>query len=97
MKKVMKKVITILCICLLLTGCEEASENNEGNNQQKESKQKKSEFVTIEDGWDYRVVYNRDTKVMYVMSNGTHNHGTFTLLVNEDGTPMVYEGSEGEE
>jgi ABC-type enterochelin transport system substrate-binding protein len=97
MKKVMKKVITILCICLLLTGCGEASENNEGNNQQKESKQKKSEFVTIENGWDYKVVYQRDTKVMYVVSWGSYNIGTFTLLVNADGTPMVYEESEGEE
>jgi PBP1b-binding outer membrane lipoprotein LpoB len=94
MKKVMKKVITILCICLLLAGCKETSENNEGNNQQKESKQKKSEFVTIENGWDYKVVYHKDTKVMYVMSNGGYNDGTFTLLVNADGTPMVYTESE---
>jgi protein involved in sex pheromone biosynthesis len=94
MKKAIKKVITILCICLLLTGCGEASENNEGNNQQKESKQKKSEFVTIENGWDYKVVYQRDTKVMYVVSWGSYNIGTFTLLVNADGTPMVYTESE---
>ena len=93
----MKRIIAILCACLLLTGCGEEQSNQEGNNQQKESKQKKSEFVTIEDEWDYRVVYHRDTKVMYVMSDGTYNHGTFTLLVNADGTPMVYEESEGKE
>jgi protein involved in sex pheromone biosynthesis len=94
MKKVIKKLITILCICLLLTGCGETSENNEGNNQQKESKQKKSEFVTVENGWNYKVVYHRDSKVMYVVSWGSYNIGTFTLLVNADGTPMVYEESE---
>ena len=90
----MKKVITILCICLLLTGCDEATESTEGNNQQKESKQKKSEFVTIEREWYYDIVYHRDTKVMYVVSTGTNNQGTFTLLVNADGTPMVYTESE---
>ena len=90
----MKKVITILCICLLLTGCDEATESTEGNNQQKESKQKKSEFVTVETGWVYKVVYNRDTKVMYAVSYGPNNQGTFTLLVNADGSPMVYEESE---
>ena len=90
----MKKVITILCICLLLTGCDEATESTEGNNQQKESKQKKSEFVTIEREWYYDIVYHRDTKVMYVVSTGANNQGTFTLLVNADGSPMVYEESE---
>lgn len=94
MKKVMKKVITILCICLLLTGCKETSESNKGNNQQKENKQKKSEFVTIEDKWDYKIVYHKDTKVMYAVSWGSYNIGTFTLLVNADGSPMLYEGSE---
>ena len=87
----MKKVILILCACLLLTGCEE------GNNQQKESKQKESEFITIETSWTYKVVYNRYTKVMYAVSDGPENQGTFTLLVNADGTPMVYEESEAKE
>ena len=95
MTKVMKKVITILCICLLLTGCGEATESTEEST--KESKQKKSEFITIEDEWNYKVVYHRDSKVMYVVSRGSYNQGTFTLLVNADGTPMVYEESEGEQ
>ena len=93
----MKRIIAILCACLLFTGCGEEQSNQEGNNQQKESKQKKSEFVTIEDEWNYKVVYHRDSKVMYVVSWGSYNIGTFTLLVNADGTPMVYEESEVEE
>ena len=39
----------------------------------------------------YDVVYQKDTKVMYVVSRGTYNQGTFTMLVNPDGSPMLYE------
>ena len=81
----MKKVITILCICLLLTGCSKTSESD-GNT-----------FVTIEDNWGYKIVYHRDTKVMYTISWDTNNRGDFTLLVNADGTPMVYDESEVKE
>lgn len=42
----------------------------------------------------YDVVYHRDTKVMYVISRGQYNSGQFTLLVNADGSPMLYKESE---
>lgn len=35
-----------------------------------------------------------NTKVMYAISDGAHNYGNFTLLVNADGTPMLYEGGD---
>lgn len=40
----------------------------------------------------YCVGYDRDTGVMYCMSNGYHSSGTLTMLVNADGTPKVWEG-----
>lgn len=53
-----------------------------------------SMFVEVEDGDYYRVVYHKETKVMYVMSDGNYNRGNFTLLVDENGDPLLYEGEE---
>ena len=79
----MKKIIAVLlCVCLLLTGC--GVVNRVTN----------SMFITVESGLDYKVVYHRDTKVMYAVSEGSSNIGTFTLLVNPDGSPMLYKESE---
>ena len=51
-----------------------------------------SMFISIEKGDSYRVVYQKETKVMYVVSDGGYNRGTFTLLIDENGDPMLYEG-----
>lgn len=47
-------------------------------------------FVEVTDDW--MVVYHRETKVMYAVSVGSHNRGRFTVLVNPDGTPLLYRG-----
>ena len=52
----------------------------------------KSMFVSVEDTGIWAVVYHRETKVMYAVSRGSYNNGTMTLLVNADGTPMIYKG-----
>lgn len=94
----MKKAILILCACLLLTGCGEASESNGTTESSEETKEAEytNMFVTVESNWYYKIVYHRDTKVMYTISRGNNNQGNFTLLVNADGSPMLYE-SEVEE
>lgn len=55
---------------------------------------KHSMFVRVEqvDGW--RIVYHKETKVMYAVSDGYDNRGTFTLLVDENGNPMLYKEEE---
>ena len=79
-------LVMILISCMaLMVGCGKRT-----NSQSKEENM----FVCIQkaDGFDsYDVVYHRDTKVMYAVSHGAYNIGTFTLLVNPDGTPMLYE------
>jgi hypothetical protein len=90
MKKTWIIVITILVVGILmfsLTACaivETESNSNAGT----------SMFVQVEETSYWRVVYHKDTKVMYTVSVGGYNGGNFTLLVNADGTPMLWEDTE---
>lgn len=49
-----------------------------------------STFIEVETYDSFDVVYDKDTKVMYVISSGTYNRGNFTMLVNADGTPKLW-------
>ena len=83
----MKKVIAILITLVMLTlcGCEGKTVNSEGL-------QGESMFVRVEVTNIFSVVYHRDTKVMYAISRCGYNSGNFCLLVNPDGTPMLWKG-----
>ena len=48
-----------------------------------------SRFVMVENGFNTNVVYDRYTKVMYVQSGKF-----FTMLVDADGKPLLYENKE---
>lgn len=92
MKKKTKRILAgiaafliILSILLTFTGC--ASNPSESVAVEDAP----SMFVTVERAGSWLVVYHRDTKVMYTVSFAPYNCGTFTLLVNADGTPMLWE------
>lgn len=50
-------------------------------------------FHVLEEAYYYKIVYHDKTKVIYAISDGAYNRGNFTMLVNPDGTPMIYEGN----
>ena len=81
----MKRIIGIVVLCIvcatLLIGC--CSSPAEGANDEM--------FVKIYNDHNYDIVYHKDTKVMYAISRGNYNQGTFTLLVNALGHPLLYE------
>ena len=86
----MKRLLIVLmlfalCACLFV-GCGVSVETESG-------KSDTSMFVVVEKtdcGW--WVVYHKDTKVMYVISAGPYNCGVFTVMLNPDGSPMIWEG-----
>lgn len=83
-----RKIIAIvLLMVLLLAGCSGTYVEREGENSDTEI----SMFVLVEETGLWRVVYHRETKVMYAVSANSYNFGNFTLLVNADGSPMLWE------
>lgn len=85
----MKKIIIILTaifLTFILTGCP-----MEITNKAAASSTHRMVIVEKMPG-DWNIVYDEKTKVMYAVSNGYYNNGNFTLLVNADGTPLLYEG-----
>ena len=53
-----------------------------------------SRFQVIEDTYDWSIVADRETKVMYAVSTGVYNRGAFTLLVDAEGKPLLWKDGE---
>ncbi len=51
-------------------------------------------FITISREEYFYIVYDTTTKVEYTISDGSYNRGTFTLLVDAEGKPLLYTGEE---
>lgn len=87
----MKRIILIctLVLCLLLCSCGATTVLDEKDIK---AESNLSMFIKVETTEHWIVVYHKDTKVMYVVSNDAYIQGIFTMLVNADGTPMVYGG-----
>lgn len=54
-------------------------------------KGKDSRMVIVEDTSTYYIVYDKETKVMYAVSDGAYTYGIFTLLVDANGNPLLYD------
>lgn len=80
----MKKLIVVLVI--LLASCIGRPEYTD------DATTKQSRFVVVECVYDWMVVYDKETLVMYAVSNEPRNSGVFTLLVDEDGKPLLWKG-----
>ena len=86
-------IITIMCVCLLLTGCVTEYEDAEDI-----LKTTGGYFTLIKEWRDgagsiYKITYANDTKVKYLFWNSGYKGG-ITPLYNADGSLQVYKESE---
>ncbi len=84
----MKRLIPIILAVILLTSCTQNSLTEIENRSANESM-----FVLVESTPQWDVVYHKETKVMYAVSSYGDATGVFTLLVDRDGTPLLYKGN----
>ena len=90
MRKRLLTAILTAAICFGMIGCS-PGHSVEGLDSASKEKTASSMFVAIEyNSLNGVVCYQKDTKVMYWVSRGTSSYGNLTMLVNPDGSPMVY-------
>lgn len=81
----------ILLIIVLLCSC--STPMQELGDQTKEP----TTFMVAERYEDFRILVDTRTGVMYAESYAPYNQGTFTLLVNADGSHRLYPGFDARE
>lgn len=81
----MKKVIAIILVALMLTGCGSSSMSGEME------KANSARFVKVIDCGKFDVYVDTATDVMYAVSSVAYNCGTVTLLVDREGKPLIWE------
>lgn len=78
-----KLLAILLVLCLVFSSC--------GAKVEQESTDNTSMFVVVETTDYWKIVYHKETKIMYAVSYNAYNRGNFTVLVNANGTPMIWE------
>ena len=88
MKNLFIKSLAILIICLSIVFCccKQETQVDAGFFP------KESMFVVVESATNWKIVYHKETKVMYAVSSSRYNYGNFTLLVDENGMPLLWQG-----
>ena len=71
--------LIMILFVIIITGC---SSKSEGHTEKR--------FETIAAEHHFRVLYDKESKVQYAISNYSYNSGNMTLLVDKDGSPLLY-------
>ena len=83
----MKKLILILALSLLACSCDSRPPMVD---REYEAQDNTSRFVIVENALSWIVVYDKETLVMYTVSDFGEGRGFFNLLVDADGKPLLW-------
>lgn len=82
----MKRIVAIVLMAMMMLSLSACDTKREREVVKGET----SRMVYVEETGAYCIVYDKETKVMYAVSNSGYNCGTFTLLVDANGDPLLY-------
>ena len=79
--------ILILLVCSSCSYSEQKSESEDNSTIPQEDMFK---IIYTNNMLNYRIVYDVETNVEYIVSHGPNNRGTFTVRVDSTGKPILY-------
>ena len=87
-----KILVMLVLSTMFLTGCSKTKIVSVKDIQN--SADDISRFMVVEETCSWLIYADRKTKVMYAVSKGTYNNGNFTVLVDADGKPLLWDGED---
>ena len=91
-KKVLALVSSAVVLSALLIGCDSPNYADTEKSYDIEDENIKSMFVEVEQSGIWKIVYDKETKVMYAVATHGTGSGQFTILVDENGNPKLWDG-----
>lgn len=89
-KRLLALIFLGVVLSAALTGCKGISEAERVYDV--ESEDLISMFAIVENAPFWDIVYDKETKVMYAVATYGSGSGQFTLLVDENGNPKLWDG-----
>lgn len=79
-----------ILIMLICSSCSYSEQQNESGDNSTISQEDIFKVIYKNSDMHYCVVYDVETNVEYIVSNGINNRGTFTMRVDSTGNPKLY-------
>ncbi len=83
-------IVTSMILLCVWAGVSFGARDDTDNNANSQDVKIEFAIAQIKDGINPEIIYDKDTKIMYVVSD----NGSLTLLLDSDGSPRKYDVSE---
>lgn len=91
-KKVLVLIFLVTVLSSLFVGCDRPNYAETEKRYDIKNENINSMFVEVENTPERKVVYDKETKVMYSVATDGVGTGQFTMLVDEVGKPKLWDG-----